>query len=417
MCVNEFLGLIVMLNFAALFLPSFVCLIWGGMLLFTPHKGVARRVLTILLLIAAAYFFIDAFYVGQLEDAEDYAILARLDMVSQFITLALVPFLVLYIIVAQGKMFSWPLAYLTLVPCLCQGVASCVVYLLMGIDNAVEYLQSFDMLGAFPPEFDTPIYHAHNILCHTIYNLEVALEVLLCLAYLVYVYVRQQGNKEIRSFLCLSFVLLLFCAFRILLGRNFLVMHSGLSSVLSAILALDIFFMSHIACGIRTVQADKKSVMLSDNVNRVNSRFSQEETVEEDIKEEAPVVIEHIPVKETSVVREPSKPKNLLESFIVYMANQQPYLDPDLTVQEVCEELHTNRTYISELMADNFKMSFRDYVGLLRISAAKKLLRDDPNRTLEDIAADSGFSSSSQFVKKFKEITGTTPRAWLSDQL
>ena len=37
-----------------------------------------------------------------------------------------------------------------------------------------------------------------------------------------------------------------------------------------------------------------------------------------------------------------------------------------------------------------------------------------PLDSFEDIAADSGFASSSQFAKKFKEITGTTPRAWLS---
>lgn len=98
------------------------------------------------------------------------------------------------------------------------------------------------------------------------------------------------------------------------------------------------------------------------------------------------------------------------------MAKERPYLDSELTVQDVCEELHTNRTYISELMSENFKMSFRDYIGLLRISEAKRLLREGPSRTIEDIAADAGFSSSSQFVKKFKEITGTTPRAWLADQ-
>ena len=45
-----------------------------------------------------------------------------------------------------------------------------------------------------------------------------------------------------------------------------------------------------------------------------------------------------------------------------------------------------------------------------------KIMREGPSRTIEDIAADAGFSSSSQFVKKFKEITGTTPRAWLADQ-
>lgn len=400
-----------MLNFAALFLPCFVCLIWGGMLVFTPHRGTARNLYMILLLISAVYFFVDAFYVGQIEDASDYSLLVRLDAVSQFVTMALVPFMVLYIIVVQGKTFSWPVTYLSLIPCICQGVASLVIYMILGNASAVGFLQSFDQLGAFPPEYDIPIYHAYFAINHTIYNVVLAVEVLGGMGYLIYVFLRQKDNKELSSFILLMFILLSISVFRILLGRIFLMSHPGLSSVLSALMALDMFFACHIAVGLRAVEGDKRDLLLSDALAKINSPF----VPDKDDKDQ-PVVMEYVAPRGSDVNLSPTKPKNLLESFIVYMAKDRPYLDPELTVQEVCEELHTNRTYISELMSDNFKMSFRDYIGLLRISAAKRLLREDSSRTLEDIAADSGFSSSSQFVKKFKELTGTTPRAWLADQ-
>lgn len=402
-----------MLNFAALFLPCFVCLIWAGMLVFTPHKGASRKVLMVLLLTLTTYFFTDAFYVGQLEDTSDYKLLVRLDVVSQFVTMAIVPFLVLFLTVAQGKMFSWPIAYLSLMPCVCQGVASVVIYMVMGVDNAVDYIQASDMLGAFPPEYDMPIYHAHMTVCRILYNAVLSLEIVGGLGYLIFVFVRNRKNTELTSIVSLVFVLMVICAFRIILGRYFLVSHAGLSSVLSALMALDLFFVCHIAVGLRPNTGSKQSMLLNESLARINSRAPYKE--DEDTDE--PVVIEHPSSREQTDLYQPSKPKNLLESFIVYMANEQPYLNPDLSVQDVCEELHTNRTYISELMADNFKMSFRDYIGILRISTAKKLLRENPTRTLEDIASDSGFASSSQFVKKFKEITGLTPRAWLASQI
>ena len=400
-----------MLNFAALFLPCFVCLIWGGMLVFTPHRGTARNLYMILLLISAVYFFVDAFYVGQIEDASDYSLLVRLDVVSQFVTMALVPFLVLYVIVARGNMFSWPVAYLSLVPCICQGVASFVVYMILGNANAVGFLQAFDMLGGFPPEYDIPIYHAYFAINHTIYNIVLAVEVLGGIGYLIYVLIRQNDNKMLSSFVLLMLVLLSLSVFRILLGRLFLISHSGLSSLLSALMALDMFFACQIAANLRITEGGKRSILVSDGALNSDSPFLSDKN-----DADQPSVLEHVAPRAAAVLLSPTKPKNLLESFIVYMAKERPYLNSELTVQDVCEELHTNRTYISELMSENFKMSFRDYIGLLRISEAKRLLREGPSRTIEDIAADAGFSSSSQFVKKFKEITGTTPRAWLADQ-
>lgn len=400
-----------MLDFFALFLPCIVCLIWGGVLVLTPHRGTARTLYMILLFVSAVYFFVDAFYVGRIEDASDYSLLVQLDAVSQFVTMALVPLMVLYIIVVQGKAFSWPVTYLSLIPCICQGVASLVIYMILGKADAAEFMRGFDLLGAFPPKYDIPIYHAYYAINHTIYNVVLAVEVLGGMGYLIYVFLRQKENRRLCSFILLMFILLSICVFRILLGRFFLMSHAGLSSVLSALMAFDMFFACYIAVGLHTVEGDRRKLLFSDALAKINSPFEPEK----DDKFQ-PSVAEYVASRGPAVNLMPTKPKNLLESFIVYMANERPYLDPELTVQDVCDALHTNRTYISELMSDNFKMSFRDYIGLLRVSAAKRLLRTDSFRNLEDIAAESGFSSSSQFVKKFKEITGTTPRAWLAAQ-
>lgn len=406
-----------MLKSAIFFLPCFVSLIWGVMMLFSRHKDLARKVLTALLLVSAVYFLADAFFVTPLDSFEDYKILIRVDVLSQFSTLMLIPLLLMYVLVAQGRKFSWGLAYLSLLPAFCQGVASTVIYAVMGFDNAAAFMQSFDALGAFPPEYDHPIYHAHYVVCQNAYNVLLALEVLGGIAFLALsTYKHRKEKVSIVSVLFL--ILLAICVLRISLGREFLIANLGLSSVLTTLLSLAMFLICYFATGIKLSVSGAggasggtghqpspavAEVAAAPAIPVPNQPFHRPLDVPDPPAIEAPTEPEG-----------PSKPHNLLESFIVYISKERPYLDPDFSVTDVCEALHTNRTYISELMANNFKMPFRDYVGVLRISLAKRLLRENPNRTLEDIAADSGFASSSQFVKKFKEITGTTPRAWLS---
>ncbi|HYQ57668.1 MAG TPA: helix-turn-helix transcriptional regulator [Draconibacterium sp.] len=95
---------------------------------------------------------------------------------------------------------------------------------------------------------------------------------------------------------------------------------------------------------------------------------------------------------------------NIFESEKIYRTN-------DLRISSLCELLHTNRTYISKLINDEFGMNFNEFVNKYRVNEAKQLLLSTVNHkyTMEYIAQQAGFGSVASFSRVFKEMEGTTP--------
>lgn len=94
------------------------------------------------------------------------------------------------------------------------------------------------------------------------------------------------------------------------------------------------------------------------------------------------------------------------------LITEKGYLDPELTIDKLAEDMRTSRTYISKVVNNNFHVSFREFVNNLRIEHAKQLLEENQETTIESIALNSGFLTASQFNRKFKECEGMSPRLW-----
>lgn len=88
------------------------------------------------------------------------------------------------------------------------------------------------------------------------------------------------------------------------------------------------------------------------------------------------------------------------------------YLRPGLTIRELAEALHTNRTYLSEYIKVTYDRSFRDWISGLRIDHAKQMLLSSPELTILEIAERSGFLSPSHFMRTFKEHEACSPARW-----
>ncbi|MBR5159121.1 MAG: helix-turn-helix transcriptional regulator [Bacteroidaceae bacterium] len=102
----------------------------------------------------------------------------------------------------------------------------------------------------------------------------------------------------------------------------------------------------------------------------------------------------------------------IMDAFKQHMEKELGFLNPSLTIEEIARVLNTNRTYVSKLVNLYYGMTFRDYVNLKRIEFAKQLMTDEPDASLDYISAKSGFQSSTQFIRKFREIEGLTPTIW-----
>lgn len=92
--------------------------------------------------------------------------------------------------------------------------------------------------------------------------------------------------------------------------------------------------------------------------------------------------------------------------------NADGYVRTGLTIKDLSEQFHTNRTYLSEFINATYGVSFRDWITGLRIEYAKRLLVQYPKLTLADISERSGFLSPSHFIRIFKENAGCTPARW-----
>lgn len=88
------------------------------------------------------------------------------------------------------------------------------------------------------------------------------------------------------------------------------------------------------------------------------------------------------------------------------------FVQSGLTIKELSDMLHTNRTYLSEYINTTYGTSFRDWITGLRIDYAKRLLTQNPKLTVADISERSEFLSPSHFIRLFKEKTGQTPVRW-----
>jgi len=104
------------------------------------------------------------------------------------------------------------------------------------------------------------------------------------------------------------------------------------------------------------------------------------------------------------------KIEKLKNKLLSLLEDKKRYLDPELKITDMCSELNTNRTYISNLINSEFRLNFNDLINKYRVDHSISLLKDgmDKNYSLQAIAAASGFGSLSSFNRAFKKNTGTT---------
>lgn len=97
-----------------------------------------------------------------------------------------------------------------------------------------------------------------------------------------------------------------------------------------------------------------------------------------------------------------------------YMADQQPYLDPSLTILELSNQITIPVRELSVLINHHIGQHFFDFVNEYRIQKAMQILKDrsKSDLTVLEILYEVGFNSKSSFNTSFKKYTGFTPTAY-----
>lgn len=119
--------------------------------------------------------------------------------------------------------------------------------------------------------------------------------------------------------------------------------------------------------------------------------------------------------KTTSNILDKQQIDTLKEELISYFKEDEPYLNPQLTLKYVADVLGLTTNKISYLINQVFKVNFNDFVNSYRLNHFKTIALDPKNShlTILGLAYDSGFNSKSVFNTYFKKTEGITPKAWL----
>ena len=93
------------------------------------------------------------------------------------------------------------------------------------------------------------------------------------------------------------------------------------------------------------------------------------------------------------------------------MEANRPYLDGDLVLPQLAQQLGISANYLSQVINEQLKVNFYDFVNGYRVEEAMRLIRNSgqDKANILNIALDSGFNSKSAFYTAFKKSTSMTP--------
>lgn len=106
---------------------------------------------------------------------------------------------------------------------------------------------------------------------------------------------------------------------------------------------------------------------------------------------------------------DPKEASILAKKLEKIMMEKSLYKNPNLSLQDVSQELNISTHQLSQFLNNNLGKNFTSFVNEFRINEACKTIVSNDKLTLESIGYDVGFNSKSTFFAAFKKHTGTTP--------
>jgi len=103
--------------------------------------------------------------------------------------------------------------------------------------------------------------------------------------------------------------------------------------------------------------------------------------------------------------------KEVLDQLRGHMEARRPWLEPDLTLDQLAAQLKLRPKLLSQAINEGLGQNFFEFINTYRIEEAKRLLTDhaDKKITVLEVLYQVGFNSKSSFNTVFKKQTGLTP--------
>ena len=98
------------------------------------------------------------------------------------------------------------------------------------------------------------------------------------------------------------------------------------------------------------------------------------------------------------------------------IVDEKLFLDPMISLVSLAEDLHTNRTYLSNTIHTLYNQNFSEFINHLRIEYALELMRAGKSDiNIKEVAMRSGYNHLQSFYRNFAQIMDMTPKTWMAN--
>ncbi|CAL2063623.1 AraC family transcriptional regulator [Tenacibaculum sp. 190524A05c] len=100
--------------------------------------------------------------------------------------------------------------------------------------------------------------------------------------------------------------------------------------------------------------------------------------------------------------------------LLLLIEKEKIHHDPNLSRDNVAEQLEISSGYLSQIIKENTSGSFSDFINYHRVKDIKAMIKDPrfDNYSLLSIGLECGFNSKTSFYINFKKETGLTPNQY-----
>lgn len=438
-----------MLVFLILFLPASACLFW-----FLQNVIIARRTSTfgifqILLLTVGAFVLADSLYAAPAVSSKTLAHARFIELVAAPCLIPLV-WMYLHKLKFNKHFAAWQYTWLAL-PVFFLTTGS-ILHELAGASAIADFLTDlYDNGSEAAIKHKGDAVYIYYVFTVVVFRVIMALEIAGAFGYMLwYMIDEKMSMKDLVAFSnkgahcsvlelqLFNFILpALIVMVKTLLSPSFLKDQVWVSLILAILITLCIFncaFTALFGARGKITRENMRHVMVYNYNEKIKSIIVEftlddllEEAEEEGLRRLQEKIDETLPEKEEEAGNSAAITEqlfatmagtwdedSLLSRFQSLMVKDKLFLQPGLSLGEIADKLHTNKTYVSKLVNNTYNMGFPELLNTLRIDYAEQYILNHKDAKQNEIAEACGFLSASSFNSIFKKVTGTTPKVWIA---
>lgn len=104
--------------------------------------------------------------------------------------------------------------------------------------------------------------------------------------------------------------------------------------------------------------------------------------------------------------------KDVYERVVLHFEMKKPFLDSELTINDVVKVVYSNKVYISRAICHYTGRNFRQFVNYHRVIYSMDAFRRQPALKVTELANMSGFNSVVSYTSAFRLFMNETPSEW-----